>query len=115
MNSLWPALLFIAISTYYLMDLRRFVIVLYLVAYNQLQPDDFARLLWTTLHLWMFSGHYGSGFAPLIAIFCWDFVVLWLIAIHRLRYHRYDVLLIGIVDLLYNPITWAMDAPRVVD
>jgi hypothetical protein len=115
MNNLWPALLFTAISTYYLMELRRVVVVLYLIAYNQLQPDDFARLLWTSLHLWVFSGYYGSGFAPLIAIFCWDFAVLWLIAVHRLRYQRYDVLLIGLVDLLYNLIAWTMDAPRPVD
>jgi hypothetical protein len=116
MNSLWPALLFIAISTYYPMDLRRIVVVLYLVAYNQLQPDDFARLVWTSLHLWVFSGHYGTDFAPLVAIFCWDFAVLWLITVHRLRYHQYDVLLVGIVDLLYNLITWVVvDAPRLVD
>jgi hypothetical protein len=116
MNSLWPALLFIAISTYYPMDLRRIVVVLYLIAYNQLQPDDFARLVWTSLHLWVFSGHYGTDFAPLVAIFCWDFAVLWLITVHRLRYHQYDVLLVGIVDLLYNLITWVVvDAPRLVD
>jgi hypothetical protein len=98
------------------MDLRRVVVVLYLVAYNQLQPDDFARLVWTSLHLWVFSGHYGTDFAPLVAIFCWDFAVLWLITVHRLRYHQYDVLLVGIVDLLYNLITWVVvDAPRLVD
>jgi hypothetical protein len=102
MNNFWLVLAFIAITAYYMMDSSRVIIVLYLVAYNHIEPEDSAKVLLISLNLCWLARHYGTDFTPFIALFCWDLAVLWLMMIRRLRRQRHDVLLIGMVDLLIN-------------
>jgi hypothetical protein len=109
MNSLWPALMFIAITTYYILVPSRVIIVLYLVAYNHIEPDDFTKVLLISLNICWLSGHYGTDFTPFIALFFWDIAILWLLISRRLRRQRYDVLLTGMVDLTFNLIAWVSE------
>lgn len=82
MHDIWPILLFIAISSYYvyLRDITQAFTILYLIVSNQaepyytisahLQPDYITGMGCSILYLYWLLGHYDCGLEPLVVLLC---------------------------------------------
>ena len=114
MSNYIPALLFIAISAYYIYstDIRHAAIILYILVANVTEPnrkfsayidlDCFTHACWmTTMLCWLFDQYDVDRACPLVLL-CWE------IAVFQLTRHMgqgpatYDIVYFGILPIFFT-------------
>jgi hypothetical protein len=114
MSNFFSALLFIAITAYYIysMDIRHAAIILYLLVANLTEPyrtitvyldlDCFTHTCWmSTMLCWLFD-QYDVDMATLLVLLCWELAVFQLTGHLGQGPANYDVVYFGLLPILFT-------------